>query len=117
MSRYEGLYTFDTDSHMYIPVGQVDDDYFTYREEDAKQPLIRDEKIRKAVRAWIDANDYGKEDIYQFFNYETGWQSWSIEHKDNGDENGIHFNGGIDFGRADDGSFYTIGELFGEEEE
>ena len=28
--------------------------------EDVKEPLIKDQKIRKAVRAWAEANDYPK---------------------------------------------------------
>lgn len=28
--------------------------------EEAKEPLIKDEKIRKAVRAWAEANNYPK---------------------------------------------------------
>lgn len=33
------------------------------------KPLIKDEKIRKAVKAWADANDY-KECIVHVFDYD-----------------------------------------------
>lgn len=81
------------------------------------EPLIKDEKIRKAVRAWAEANDYGEEDNYEFCDYSTGWKGWSLEHKGNSDDNEIHFNGGIDFDRVTHRSLYAIKELCGEEEE
>lgn len=80
------------------------------------EPLIKDEKIRKAVRAWAEANDYGDDEEYQFEDFSTGWKSWSLEHKGNGDDNEIHFNGGIDFEKMNHQGYYTITELCGEEE-
>lgn len=82
-----------------------------------KEPLIKDEKIRKAVRAWAEANDYGKDEEYQYEDFSTGWKSWSLEHHQNGDDNEIHFNGGIDFRKMNHQGYYTIAELCGEEEE
>ena len=87
-----------------------------WEEHEPKEPLIKDEKIRKAVRAWAEANDYGEDEEYQFEDFSTGWKSWSLEHKGNGDDNEIHFNGGIDFERVTHQSYYTIDELCGEEE-
>lgn len=59
MSKYKGLFTFDEDNHRYIPIAQADGiiDTMDY-EPDSKpaEPLIKDEKIRKAVRAWAEAN-------------------------------------------------------------
>ena len=81
------------------------------------EPLIKDEKIRKAVRAWAEANDYGKDEEYQYEDFSTGWKSWSLEHHQNGDDNEIHFNGGIDFRKMNHQGYYTIDELCGEEEE
>lgn len=104
MSRYEGLYTFDTDSHMYVPVGQVDDDYFNVREEDPKQPLIEDQKARKAVRAWAEANMldsviYDKDEDYITY---VGIC--------------ISFDNVEVFEALEHNSSYTIDELCGEEE-
>ena len=107
MSRYEGLYTFDTDSHMYVPVGQVDDDYFNVREEDPKQPLIEDEKARKAVRAWAEAIE---ENRIQFDRLSQGF-SFS----DGNVFSSINFDGFV-FDLLD-GKKYTIAELCGEEGE
>lgn len=112
MSRYEGLYTFDTDSHMYIPVGQVDDDYFTYREEDAKQPLIKDERVRKAVRAWAEANGFS---VFKVDNQH--YNCFRIHGvKDRYDPNGtnIEFMGTI---AGAEKRTYEIYELCGDEEE
>lgn len=57
MSKYTGLYTFDVDNHRYIPVGQSDGivDCFNFNHHESTEPLIKDEKIRKAVRAWAEA--------------------------------------------------------------
>ena len=54
MSKYKGLFTFDVDSHRYLPIEQADGiiDCMNYR---PTEPLIKDEKIRKAVRAWAEA--------------------------------------------------------------
>lgn len=57
MSKYKGLFTFDVENHRYIPVEQTEG-LFTKIEMDyhtPAEPLIKDEKIRKAVRAWWEA--------------------------------------------------------------
>ena len=113
MSRYEGLYTFDVDSHMYIPVGQVDDDYFTYREEDAKQPLIKDEKVRKAVRAWAEANN---RDTFLVKNEHFNC-CIIIGYTDGGNASCDKIEFGTTIAGANKDYHYTIDELCGEEEE
>lgn len=55
MSKYKGLFTFDEDNHRYVPIAQADGIISTMDYEPA-EPLIKDEKVRKAVRAWADAN-------------------------------------------------------------
>ena len=60
MSKYKGLFTFDVENHRYLPVEQADGliaemDY--YPEPEPKEPLIKDEKTRKAVRAWANSFD------------------------------------------------------------
>ena len=64
MSRYKGLFTFDVDNHRYLPVEQADGliTNMDYRPEpEPKEPLIKDEKIRQAVRALGDTNVTNKE--------------------------------------------------------
>lgn len=55
MSKYKGLFTFDEDNHRYVPIAQADGiiDTMDYESgSEPAEPLIKDEKIRKAVRAW-----------------------------------------------------------------
>lgn len=96
----------------YDSLSELNEDWEDYT---PKEPLIKDEKIRKAVRAWAEANNYGKDEEYQFEDFSTGWQSWSLTHH-NGDDNEIHFNSGIDFKKMNHQGYYTIAELCGEEE-
>ena len=102
------------DEYVYYSLAELNDDWEDY---EPKEPLIKDEKVRKAVRAWAEANGYGKDEVYEFEDFSTGWKSWSLEHKVNGDDNEIHFNGGIDFDKVEHQGYYTIEELCGEEEE
>lgn len=55
MNRYEGIFTFDTENHRYIPIEQAG--VFNRMSYKPAKPLIKDEKIRKAVRAWAEANE------------------------------------------------------------
>lgn len=77
-------------------------------------PLIKDEKIRKAVLAWMEANEYSEDEVFTFNDFHTGWKSWSLEHR--GDDNEIHFNGKIDFEKIEHQGIYDISDLFGGEE-
>lgn len=70
-----------------------------------KEPLIKDEKVRKAVRAWAEANEvkevaYFKED----FGLRLMYHTISID---------LYGN----TGELEDYKHYTIAELCGEEEE
>lgn len=70
------------------------------------EPLIKDEKIRKAVRAWAEANDFTNEIEVRGLNAGTRFSEghWSIE-----------FIGYFIYDLKI-GSTYTIAELCGEEE-
>lgn len=88
--RYESIEEFISEWEDYVP----------------KEPLIRDEKIRKAVRAW--ANAQGLTELYLASNgYEIygGIDDWVMQFK------------GEPFPFADKNEVYTIAELCGEEEE
>lgn len=111
MSKYKGLFTFDEDNHKYIPIAQADGIIDTMGYEPAKpEPLIKDEKIRKAVRAWAEAT--GEKDNLVV--------SKNLEYHDYCIYTGNLSNTAlIDFGidlHIKDGS-YTIPELCGEGEE
>ena len=77
--------------------------------DDVKEPLIKDEKISKAVRAWAEANGVGvvlyKEDNYRFYADDTEVGSM-IEFEDMPEYIGLRHE-----------HRYTIDELCGEEEE
>lgn len=113
MSKYEGLYTFDVGNHRYIPVGQADGiiDCFKFKHE-SKEPLIKGEKIRKAVRAWAEANNINSRHYYDNdmkFNsseHELTWINTTIQFNELGALEGL-----------EDGKRYTVAELCGEEEE
>ena len=73
------------------------------------EPLIKDEKIRKAVRAWAEANEISQA---QFDRYTSGFSA-----SDDGHNllSMISFDGFVFM--FVDGKYYTIDELCGEEEE
>lgn len=76
------------------------------------EPLIKDEKIRKAVRAWAEAN----RDVSQvMFSKDVTGKSYSYLTDTDSDAQ-IKFNFVID-GELDIYEVYTITELCGEEEE
>lgn len=63
MTKYKGLFTFDEDNHRYVPIAQADGiiDTMDYEpDSEPTEPLIKDEKVRKAVRAWAEANKINK---------------------------------------------------------
>ena len=74
-----------------------------------KEPLIKDEKIRKAVRAWAEANEISQA---QFDRYTSGFSASDDDHNL---LSMISFDGFVFM--FVDGKYYTIDELCGEEEE
>jgi hypothetical protein len=100
MNRYSGLYTFDNENHRYIPVGQADGiiDCFDYA---TKEPLIKDPKIRKSVKAWAECNNIIS------VQFDANWRGFR------------HDNAVITLWEdlpLEDNKIYTIEELCGEEE-
>ena len=92
------------------------DEYGTLAElnadwEDYKpvEPLIKDEKIRKAVRAWAEANEISQA---QFDRYTSGFSACDDGHNL---LSMISFDGFVFM--FVDGEYYTIDELCGEEKE
>lgn len=99
-SSYEELGAYDT-------LAEFNEEW-----EDYKEPLIKDEKIRKAVRAWADVLEIDEVEFYgaktwiglRAKNTGTGWSS-KFELDYFGSENTL-----VPF------RTYTIAELCGEEE-
>ena len=83
----------------------------TYREEPT-EPLIKGEKIRKAVRAWAEANNINSNHYY-----ETDVSFDSVEHCLTWIDTSIQFNEITGLENLEHGKKYTIAELCGEEEE
>ena len=84
----------------------------TYVEEskqEQKEPLIKDEKIRKAIRAWAEANEISQA---QFDRYISGFSASDDEHNI---LSMISFDGFVFM--FVDGKIYSIAELCGEEGE
>ena len=84
----------------------------TYVEEpkqEPKEPLIKDEKIRKAVRAWAEANDITEINVAS-----NGYELWGGD-----DDWCIHFSGDgfVNPFECIKPQQYTIEELCGEEGE
>jgi hypothetical protein len=91
--------------------------YFTISDfceewEDVKEPLIKDEKIRKAVRAWAEANDIKEIIIFDSSNNAPYTPVGAVEFAGNASRLKVLFRTGE---RFDTDRIYTIGELCGEE--
>ena len=106
------LYTVNptTNEFCYGSLRAIVEDWEDYK---PKEPLIKDEKIRNAVRAWADANNLAK--VQSWYNdsnmiAEFSWYPIYLEIRtDNlGIANRRDYN---------DKEFYTIEELCGEEKE
>ena len=111
MSKYKGLFTFDVENHRYIPVEQTEG-IFTKIEMDyhiPAEPLIKDEKIRKAVRTWAEAS-YLRGAIFDF-------DDGTMTLRGTGLRAYISFDG-LDFCEFKHitAGYHTIAELCGEEE-
>lgn len=90
----------------YETLTELNEDWEDYK---PAEPLIKDEKIRKAVRAWAEANEISQA---QFDRYISGFSA-----SDDGHNilSMISFDGFVFM--FVDGKYYTIDELCGEEEE
>lgn len=76
-----------------------------------KEPLIKDEKIRKTIKEWFNANNFGCRSLQY---YKDGYSRSHFVHA-KGNTMKIFFREEI--GNLKDGGFYDIDDLCGEEEE
>ena len=90
----------------YETLTELNEDWEDYK---PAEPLIKDEKIRKAVKAWAEANEISQA---QFDRYISGFSASDAEHNI---LSMISFDGFVFM--FVDGKIYTIAELCGEEEE
>ena len=93
----------------YHSLAELNADWEDYK---PKEPLIKDEKIRKAVRAWAEANV-----INSGHYYNTDIKFNATEHRLQWIQTAIEFNDIMGLDNLEDGETYTIAELCGEEEE
>ena len=93
------------DRKTYKSLAELNKDWEDYA---PKEPLIKDEKIRKAVRAWAEANEISQA---QFDSYTSGFSASDAGHNL---LSMISFDGFVF--NCVDGKLYTINELCGEEE-
>ena len=94
------------DEYVYHSLAELNSEWEDYK---PKEPLIKDEKVRKAVRAWAEANEISQ---VQFDRYTSGFSA---------SDDGHNFLSMISFDgyvfMFVDGKYYTIDELCGEEDE
>ena len=81
-----------------------------WEDSEPKEPLIKDKKVCKAVRAWAEANDMSSDSVVICGSFDDGFET---------DTSSIEFDCTIrDALRGlKRGKSYTIAELCGEEEE
>lgn len=98
--------SFSDCNKVYYSLAELNSEWEDYK---PAEPLIKDEKIRKAVRAWAEANEISQA---QFDRYTSGFSA-----SDDGHNllSMISFDGFVFM--FVDGEYYTIDELCGEEEE
>lgn len=93
----------DIERETYQSLAELNEDWEDYA---PKEPLIKDEKIRKAVRAWAEANSFLDDiEVHSL----TAGTRFSIENYD------IEFLGYFIYD-LESNKTYTIDELCGEEE-
>ena len=94
---------------MYKTLAELNENWEDYK---PAEPLIKDEKIRKAVRAWADAND-----IIKAFIVMNEHMNWTV-YGDDIDRNrfSMEFFDRV-VSENNETAQYTIAELCGEEEE
>ncbi len=95
----------------YEDILEHDENYETVKWS-VTEPLIKDEKIRKAVRAWAEAND-----IDPKYYYETYVKFDFVEHQFKWINTSIEFNDITGLENLEGGKIYTIAKLCGESEE
>ena len=98
--------SFSDCNKVYYSLAELNSEWEDYK---PKEPLIKDEKIRKAVRAWAEANEISQA---QFDRYTSGFSACDDGHNL---LSMISFDGFVFM--FVDGEYYTIEELCGEEEE
>lgn len=106
---YQEIYvdTAEHKTYCYKTIAGLNEDWEDYK---PAEPLIKDEKIRKAVRAWCEANNLFGASYYKSSHY------WYLRSFDD-HERAIDFWLNYDEPEMKENKYYTVTELCGEEEE
>lgn len=102
--------SFGDCNKVYYSLAELNDDWEDYK---PAEPLIKDEKIRKAIRAWAEANS---RDLFRVINEHFNCCK-IIGYTDEGNASCNKIEFGTTIAGADKNYYYTIDELCGEEEE
>lgn len=94
----------DAGFHDYYSLAELNDEWEDY---EPKEPLIKDEKIRKAVRAWSEANEI---ETVEYDDY------WVLFRRDDKTISFKDEDSCLGFYGLENSRDYTIDELCGEEE-
>lgn len=108
LNKYEGENKVDRKT--YQSLAELNSEWEDYA---PKGPLIKDENIRKAVRAWAEANS---RDLFRVINEHFNCCK-IIGYTDGGNASCNKIEFGTTIKGADKNYYYTITELCGEEEE
>lgn len=100
--------SFGDCNNVYYSLAELNEEWEDYK---PKEPLIKDGKIRKAVRAWAEANAINSGNYYN-----TDIKFNVTEHRLQWIQTAIEFNDITGLDNLEDGETYTIAELCGEEE-
>lgn len=103
----------DAGFHDYYSLAELNEEWEDYK---PAEPLIKDEKIRKAVRAWAEACGADDADIVRHYGAER-WIGLRYENPNTGWVSKFEVEGFGSDNQLDHEKVYTIGELCGEEEE
>ena len=101
-----GIRTAEKD-YDYTTLAKLVEDWEDCEDYSPQEPLIKDEKIRKAVRAWAEAN-YDITEVYYDKNKRTFGETTSLK---------VITVSEILDDNLEDNRVYTIAELCGEEED
>jgi len=91
----------------YKTIKEFNEDWEDYKPD---EPLIKNEKVRKAVRAWAEANDL---DGASYYTSSHHWYLRSFNHREQGIDFWLNLE---DESNLTENKYYTITELCGEEE-
>lgn len=101
------------DEYVYNSLAELCKEWKDYK---PAEPLIKDENIRKAVRAWAEANDVANVFVTVVKNAKEGYLYWELASIEWEQSITIRFGGELP-DTLEDGAIYSLEELCGKEEE